>query len=196
MESVSVFLGAFGLVFIAEVADKTMLITLAFATRYKVRHVIIGVVLASILVSLVGVGIGQLFRFTLPRDMLLFLSGVVFVVLGIWTLFHKEAEHESMQDSYWWSRFGAVGIVFGGFFLAELADKTQVATLVFSSQVQDFFAAWVGASLGLVGANAAVIGIVKVLGKNIPQKVLTYATVVIFIGAGVYSIVQGFGWIG
>src|SRR5690349_2121936 len=92
------FLLALGLVFAAEMGDKTQLVALAFATRYKTWIVLVGVFGATILVHLLSVFIGEAAGLFIPLFWIQIAAGLAFVIFGVWTLHSKEIGDEVMCD--------------------------------------------------------------------------------------------------
>lgn len=82
-----------------------------------------------------------------------------------------------------------VGITF---FLAELGDKTMLATVTIASQQQSFFGVWLGSTLGMVVADGIAIIAGKMLGKRLPEKPIKYGAAAVFMISGIYTLLQAF----
>jgi putative Ca2+/H+ antiporter (TMEM165/GDT1 family) len=78
------------------------------------------------------------------------------------------------------------------FFLAELGDKTMLATVTIASQQQSFIGVWLGSTVGMVIADGLAIIVGKVLGKRLPEKIIRYGAALIFIASGAFTLVQAF----
>lgn len=112
------------LVLIAEMGDKTQLVALAFATRYRASIVLAGVFGATLLVHLFSVALGEVAGIALPGFWINLLAGLSFIGFGLWTLRGDQLEEGSVKEG----KFGPLVTVGVTFFLAELGDKTMLAT--------------------------------------------------------------------
>ncbi len=186
MNSLLVALAAsFFLIFIAEMGDKTQLVALSFATRYKPWKVLFGITLATLLVFLVSSLIGtQLARFV-PMKVLKIVVGLCFIGFGLWTLRGDKVEEDGRK-----SKFGPVITVAITFFLAEMGDKTQLATLALAARYNAFVAVWMGSTLGMVIADGLAILVGVIAGKKLPEHVIRYVSATIFMIAGVATVVE------
>ena len=176
-------------VFIAEMGDKTQLVALAFATRFRASIVLAGVFIATLLVHLFSVFLGEVAGLALPAFWINLIAGVAFVGFGLWTLRGDELGDEAKLKK---DRFGPLMTVSITFFLAELGDKTMLATVTIASQQQSFFGVWLGSTLGMVVADGIAIIVGKLLGKRLPEKPIKYGAAAVFIISGVYTLVQAF----
>jgi putative Ca2+/H+ antiporter (TMEM165/GDT1 family) len=177
-------------VFIAEMGDKTQLVALAFATRYKALTVISGVFIATFLVHLISVALGEAVSFALPIFWIKILAGVSFIVFGLWTLRGDELEDE--DELVGKTRFGPLLTVTTTFFLAELGDKTMLATITIASEQKSFVAVWLGSTIGMVLADGLAIIVGKVMGKNLPEKLIKYVGAAIFLISGLWTLWEAF----
>src|SRR5215212_1020472 len=157
----SAFFIALFFVFIAEMGDKTQLVTLAFATRYRATTVLAGVFIATLLVHLFSVGLGEVLGIALPLFWIKILAGLAFIGFGLWTLRGDKLDDEEKVAE---SRFGPIMTVGITFFLAELGDKTMLATVTIASQQQSFVPVWLGSTIGMVVADGIAVVVGKVLG--------------------------------
>jgi len=172
-------------VLIAEMGDKTQLVALSFATRYKPMKVLTGIFLATLLVHLVSALVGaQVARF-IPMQMLKVVVGLSFIGFGIWTL-----RGDKISDDGKNSRFGPVMTVGIAFFLAELGDKTQLATIALAARYQSFIAVWIGSTIGMVIADGLAIIIGVIAGKQLPEHIIRYVSATIFFIAGIATIIE------
>lgn len=176
-------------VLIAEMGDKTQLVALAFATRYKASVVLLGVFLATLLIHLFSVAIGEAAGFALPEFWIKVLAGLAFVGFGLWTLRGDEFDDEEKLKT---GRFGPLMTVAITFFLAELGDKTMLATITIASQQQSFIGVWLGSTLGMVIADGIAIIVGKVMGKKLPEKLVKYGAAAVFIVSGLYTLYQAY----
>ena len=193
MENTWRFLYVFGLIFAAEIADKTMLVTIFLVRKYKVWQVLIGIIPACYGVSLLGVGATHFAKGFLSGFWMDIIAGTLFIVLGIWS-FKEMNEEDDTEARSWLATFAAPVIAFVEFFIAEMADRTQGATITLSSGHGSFLLYWNATSLGLIAANLGAIIVMTKWGRNIPRKALMYAAGVLFFAFGVYTIPNALGF--
>ena len=175
-------------VLVAEMGDKTQLVALAFATRFKAWVVLSAVFVATLVVHLFSVAIGELAGFALPVFWIKIFAGLAFIGFGIWTLRGDELDEEETTGG----RFGPFLTVAVTFFLAELGDKTMLMTVTIASQEKSFVAVWLGSTIGMVIADGLAIIVGKLMGKNLPEKLIKYGAAAIFILSGSYTIYEAF----
>jgi len=176
---------AFFLVFVAEMGDKTQFMTLTFSTRYSTWTVIAAVASATILISLFSVLLGLLLGTTLPFFWINLIAGLAFISFGLWALLDEEAELEKAKSV---SRIGSFMAVSLAFFLAELGDRTMLATIMIAAREKSFMGAWLGSSIGLSSSNMLAIPAGKLMGKKLPRKSLKYITAIIFVLSGLFAL--------
>lgn len=168
----------------AELGDKTQLLTLGFATKFPVWEVIAAVGAASAILMAAAVLFGGIINCFVPQIYLQALAGILFIAFGLWTLFGTEKEEkidEGKNKSPFW-------IVFSGFLLAELGDKTQIATFALSAEHGVPFQIWLGATLGmlLINSIAALSG--GWIKKIIPEKIIKLLGAAVFIVFGIVGL--------
>lgn len=180
------FLSSFFLIFLAEMGDKTQLVALAFATRYKVKDVLLGIFFATLLVHLFSVFLGGGIGAVIPVLYVKWLAGLSFIGFGIWTLRGDTLEDGEKKSG----RFGPFLTVATAFFLAELGDKTMLATVTLAAQTRSFAGVWLGSTAGMVAADGLAIIVGITLGKRIPEKAIKYAAAAIFIICGIGIVLE------
>ncbi|MAG36390.1 MAG: hypothetical protein CL878_09120, partial [Dehalococcoidia bacterium] len=126
-----------GYLFLAEAADKTQLIVIAFAARLPARQVLAGVILAALLVNLLSVTVGSLLGSAFPRTPLQVAAGVLFVAVGFWTVLRRDTTGGREVH-----RLGPVMTVTLTIFWAELGDKSQLAAAGFAATTSAFILVW------------------------------------------------------
>ncbi len=189
------FLLSFGIIFVAELGDKSQLMAMTFATRYRFWTVLGGITIATAIVHLFSVAIGLAVGTALPLGFINLLAGLAFIGFGLWTLRGDELteQDEARAKRSSGSALLAVGVAF---FLAELGDKTMLATITLATN-NDWFGTWVGSTVGMVAADALAIGVGALLGKALPEKAVKYGAAVLFFLFGGLLIVEalrsGFG---
>lgn len=172
-------------VFVAEMGDKTQLVALAFATKYKALTVLAGVFLATIVVHLISVIVGGAVSNILPDFWLKIVAGLSFIGFGLWTLRGDSLDEDEMPAK---SKFGPLLTVAIAFFLAELGDKTMLATITVASEQQDFYGVWLGSTIGMVLADGLAIVVGKLMGKNLPEILIKYVGAAVFLISGVWTL--------
>jgi Ca2+/H+ antiporter, TMEM165/GDT1 family len=177
-----------GLVFLAELGDKTQLVALLLATRFKAGVVLTGIFVATLAVHALSVALGGATGQLLPLAWVYFLSGLAFIGFGWWTWRGDTLEDE---DSYSNRRFSSpFVIVFITFFLAELGDKTMLSTVTLAAS-QDLVPVWLGSTLGMVISDALAIWVGRVLGKQLPERTIKVGAAAIFVGFGLFYAIRG-----
>jgi putative Ca2+/H+ antiporter (TMEM165/GDT1 family) len=170
---------------LAEMGDKTQLVALAFATRFSARVVLGAIFVATLLVHLFSVAIGEVLGLMIPTFWLTLAAGVAFIGFGVWTLRGDSLDDDSVSKA---RRFGPFVTVAIAFFLAELGDKTMLATVTLASQFREAMPVWLGSTLGMVIADGVAVIIGLVVGKRLPTKAIKYGSAAVFILSGVVTI--------
>ena len=183
------FLLSFGVIFVAELGDKSQLMALAFAARYKATTVLVGITIATALVHAFSVVVGRVAAVNLPTPALNIGAGVAFLGFAAWTVRGDSltTEERARAGQTTRSPIIAVGIAF---FLAELGDKTMLATVTLAS-TEEMFGTWLGSTLGMVVADAMAIVIGKHLGARLPGRAIKVGAAVSFVVFGVLLILEG-----
>ena len=183
------FLLSTGVIFVAELGDKSQLMAMTFATRFRMRQVLLGITLATALVHLGSVAIGAAIGTSLPTDAIAVIAGLAFLGFAAWTLRGDELDDEEREKAHR-STASAVLAVGVAFFLAELGDKTMLATVTLATR-EGWFGTWLGSTLGMVAADALAIVVGAMLGRHLPERVIKYGAAAAFAVFGVLLIVQG-----
>jgi putative Ca2+/H+ antiporter (TMEM165/GDT1 family) len=188
------FLLSTAVIFVAELGDKSQLMAMTFAARYRVRDVLIGITVATAVVHLASVGIGVLVgaAFARYQGAISVVAGLAFLAFAAWTLRGDELTDEEAARAGR-STGAAVLAVGSAFFLAELGDKTMLATITLATQ-EEWFGTWVGSTLGMVLADALAIGVGAVLGRTLPEKAVRYGAAAAFAVFGLVLVAEGLGW--
>jgi Ca2+/H+ antiporter, TMEM165/GDT1 family len=179
---------------LAELGDKTQILALMLACRYKAWQVIVGVFGATLLVHLISTVVGQLLGIAIPAKIVAIVAGLAFVGFGVWTLKGDKVGEDAAAKP---SRFGPILTSGIAFFLAELGDKTQLATITLAgryaaqpgvSEGAAFWGVWMGSTIGMVIADGLAIFVGAVLGKKLPERLITRISGVLFIVVGIYML--------
>lgn len=178
----SAFLISFGVIFVAELGDKSQLMALTFATRYRAWPVLVGITIATSVVHLVSVAVGYGLGATIPTGWIALSAALAFLVFGAWTLRGDRLTEEEKQKAGQTTRSAFVAVTVS-FFLAELGDKTMLATITLATQ-HGWFGVWLGSTLGMVAADALAIVVGRALGKRLPERTIRYGAAVGFFVFG------------
>jgi putative Ca2+/H+ antiporter (TMEM165/GDT1 family) len=181
---VDALLLSFAVIFVAELGDKSQLMAMTFATRYTFWTVLAGITAATAVVHLASVAIGVLVGVRLPTTLINVIAGLAFIAFGLWTLrgdklTEVEKEKASRVNR---SAFFAVAVAF---FLAELGDKTMLATVTLATN-NGWFGTWIGSTVGMVAADALAIAVGAMLGKHLPEKAIKIGASVLFFAFGLW----------
>ncbi|BFU47249.1 TMEM165/GDT1 family protein [Krasilnikovia sp. MM14-A1004] len=179
---------SFAVVFVAELGDKSQLMALTFATRYRPWTVLAGITVATALVHAVSVGIGYGLGAALPTGWISLLAGLAFLAFGAWTL-RGDTLTEDERGKAERASGSAMLAVGGAFFLAELGDKTMLATITLATQ-HGWFGTWLGSTVGMVAADALAIMVGRLLGRHLPEKAIKYGAAALFAIFGIWLIVE------
>lgn len=152
------FVISFILIMIGELADKSQLLALVLATRYKASQVLLGVLLATFTIHFVSTGFGMLVGGFIPQGVLPWVSGLLFLFFGVWTLRGDTVDDEDAEAGKG-MRFGPVIAVAVAFFLAELGDKTQIMTITIAADPGGALLAVLKGSGAAVQQGLAAIGV-------------------------------------
>lgn len=182
------FAVSFGVIFVAELGDKSQLMALTFATRFKPLPVLVGITLATSVVHLVSVAVGYGLGASIPTGWISLVAAVAFVGFGAWTLRGDSLSDEEEDKA---KRAGGSAVVAASvaFFLAELGDKTMLATITLATQY-GWFGVWLGSTLGMVVADALAIVVGRKLGQKLPERVVAVGAAVLFFVFGAWLFVE------
>jgi putative Ca2+/H+ antiporter (TMEM165/GDT1 family) len=178
------FLVSLAVIFVAELGDKSQLMALAFATRYRIVPVLIGITAATAIVHAVSVVVGAALGATIPTRPITLIAGLAFLAFGAWTLRGDELNEEEERRAATTSARNTVLTVGTVFFLAELGDKTMLATITLATR-EGLVGTWLGSTIGMVIADALAIGVGRLLGARLPERAVKWGAAVAFFVFGV-----------
>jgi len=178
------FFAALGLVFVAELGDKTQLVALGFGARHRLAPVLAGVVAAYATTNLLSVVVGGLLGAAFPTRAIGLVGGVLFLGFAVWTLRSGGEDDEEVDDagdrSVFWTVYAAM-------FVAELGDKTMLATATLAAQGNPVLV-WFGATIGIVLSGTLGVLLGRWFGANLPERVTRIGSAVLFAGFGLVLI--------
>ena len=182
-----------GVVFLAELGDKSQLMTMTYALRHRWWVVLSGVGIASFMVHGLSVTIGHFLGLTLPERPIAFAAAVVFLLFALWTWRDGRVNGEEGVRPVAEPRHVLLAVI-SSFVLAELGDKTMLATVALASD-NNWAGVWIGATAGMVLADAVAIAVGAVLHKRLPERLLHRMAGVLFLLFGLWMLFDGaFGW--
>jgi len=183
---------AFGVIFVAELGDKSQLMALAFSTRFSAWRVLIGITIATAITHAISVGIGEVVGNHLPTRWLNLVAGLAFLGFAWWT-WRGDALDEDDEEAAArvgrasaWRAIGAIGVTF---FLAEMGDKTMLATITLATK-EPWFAVWLGSTIGMVAADALAIVVGQQMGSRLPERAIRIGATLAFVVFGALLLVE------
>ena len=207
------FLISFVLVGLAELGDKSQLLLLGFAARYRPFKVVLGAAIAIAILQAVSVGLGQAVGALLPERLVAFVAGALFVGFGIVT-WRGASSAEEDEEGGRTLALGPVLTVAAALLLAELGDKTQLMTVSIAADpaaalrtlgaiaegitapaagaLSTAFGVWLGSSVGFLLADAIAIVVGAVLGAKLPKQTIARFSGVIFVLFGLITLASAF----
>ena len=181
------FLLSFAVIFVAELGDKSQLMALAFATRYPAVPVLIAITAATAIVHAGSVLVGSTVAIALPPTLIQFVAGLAFLGFAVWTL-RGDVLGDADEARAARALSGSVVLTVGtAFFLAELGDKTMLATVTLATR-EEALGTWLGSTAGMVVADAIAIGVGRLLGRALPERAIRYGAAFAFFVFGVVLI--------
>ncbi|OPY73492.1 MAG: hypothetical protein A4E62_00462 [Syntrophorhabdus sp. PtaU1.Bin002] len=177
------YLASLTFVVLAEMGDKTQLLAMAFASRYRWQTVMWGVFAATLCNHFLAVIVGNYLTTFIPLHYIQIAAAASFILFGLWTLRGDTLDNEDKRFTF--SPFWTVAVAF---FIAEMGDKTQLATVALAAQYQNVIGVWFGTTTGMLVADAIGIIIGIVLGKKIPERFIKWFAATIFIIFGILGL--------
>lgn len=180
-------INSFLLVFASEMGDKTQLLALLLATRYKKPWtILLGVFIATVLNHALATWAGAWVSTLVTHQTLIYILSGIFFVFGLWILI-PDKEEEFKEKGH----FGALVTTIIAFFLAEMGDKTQLATIALGARYQDIVMVTLGTTIGMMGSNALAIFLGEKLLRRVPMKWVRIFSCFLFIVFGIGILVKG-----
>ena len=175
-----------GVVALAEMGDKTQLLAFLLAARFKRPvPIIAGIFLATIVNHGLAGALGVWITTTLSPQIMRWVLGISFLAMAAWTLIPDKIEDE---ESSMTTRFGVFGATLVTFFLAEMGDKTQVATVAMAAHYQDAWKVVAGTTLGMMIADVPAVFLGDKLSAKLSLKWLHAAAALVFAALGVATL--------
>jgi putative Ca2+/H+ antiporter (TMEM165/GDT1 family) len=183
---VEAFLISAGIVALGEIGDKTQLLALMLAARFrKPAPIIAGILVATLANHALAGYLGNLVRSWLAPDVLRWVVAASFFAVAVWALKPDSIDDAAPPPV---SRWGVFGVTLVAFFLAEIGDKTQVATMVLAARFDSLAAVVLGPTTGLLLADVPVVLIGKAAATRIPFRAVRIAAALLFAALGAYAL--------
>lgn len=182
------FLISTGIVALAEMGDKTQLLALILAARFRKPWPIVAGILVATLANHAAAGaLGAWIQTMVSPSTLRIVLGVSFLAMAVWMLIPDKMDDAEGDKA---PRFGVFGTTLVLFFLAEIGDKTQIATVMLAARFDGALVAVVaGTTLGMMLANAPAVWLGEKLTQRVPVRAVHLVSAVIFAGLGIAALV-------
>lgn len=183
------FLVSFGAVALAEIGDKTMLLSLVLAAKFRKPWAICaGILIAALLSQTIAAQLGAWLAQWLTPEIQRWLIGGSFLVVAAWALLPEKMD--SQDEAPPTRGRGALLTTVVAFFLAELGDRTQIATVVLGAQYQALWQVIAGGTLGLLVANVPVVWLGARYARKLPSRATRYASAALFAAIGIWILLR------
>lgn len=175
-----------GVVALAEIGDKTQLLAFILATRFKKPiPIILGILLATIINHGLAGALGAWITTAVSPTVLRWVLGLSFMGMAAWTLIPDKISDEEAQTT---QRVGVFGATFITFFLAEMGDKTQIATIAMAAHYSSSWMVVIGTTLGMLIANVPAVLAGEKLAHKIPMRLIHSIAAAIFVLLGIATL--------
>lgn len=179
------FLVSTGIVALAEIGDKTQLLAFVLAARFrKPIPIIVGILVATIVNHAFAGALGAWITSTVAPETMRWVLGLSFIGMAVWTLIPDKLDEDDARPA----RFGVLGTTLVAFFLAEMGDKTQVATVALAAQYHAFFAVVAGTTFGMMIANVPAVLLGERISHRMPVRTVHAVAAGIFAILGVATL--------
>ncbi|EQB14018.1 membrane protein [Sphingobium lactosutens DS20] len=183
------------LVALAEMGDKTQLLAMLLATRFrKPVPIILGILVATIANHFLAALVGHSIAGVLTQPWFRYAVAASFIAMAAWTLIPDEIDEDAPLKAP--SKAGVFLTTLVAFFLVEMGDKTQVATVALGAQFDNLLAVTAGTTLGMMIANVPAVLFGEALARKVPMRALQLAAALLFLLLGLWMIADLQGWVG
>lgn len=182
------FLVSTGIVALAEIGDKTQLLSLVLAAKF--RHpipIILGILVATILNHAGAGAVGAWVTTLLGADALRWILGLSFLAMAVWIMIPDKLDDDDVKVDV--THYGIFGATLVAFFLAEMGDKTQIATVALAAQYASLFWVVAGTTLGMMIANVPAVLLGDKMANKLPLKLVHGIAAAIFAVLGIVALV-------
>lgn len=183
------FLVSTGVVAIAEIGDKTQLLAILLACKFRRPWPIVaGILAATLLNHALAATVGTLVAAAVEPAVMRWILGASFIAMGAWALIPDKVDED--EGGAGTSRFGAFLATAVAFFLVEMGDKTQVATVALGARFADVGLVTAGTTLGMMIANIPAVLLGNALIRRVPMKAVRIAAALLFLAIGTWMLAQ------
>ncbi len=180
------FLISTGIVALAEMGDKTQLLALLLAARFRKPWPIVwGILVATVLNHAMAGALGAWITTLTSPQTLRWILGASFIAMAVWILIPDKLGDRADKRPM---RFGVFGTTLVLFFFAEMGDKTQIATVMLAARFDAYVAVVAGTTLGMMLANAPVVWLGERITRLVPLRVVHVASAIVFLGLGLFAL--------
>lgn len=184
------FLISTAIVALAEMGDKTQLLALLLAARFRKPLPILLAILAATLINHgLSAALGQWITTILSPEILRWILALGFIGMAIWMLIPDQLDDENESINKW-QKYGVFGATFILFLLAEIGDKTQIATVALAARFDSIFWVMIGTTLGMMIANAPAVFVGNKMAEKLPVSLIHKIGALIFLIIGVSTLMQ------
>jgi putative Ca2+/H+ antiporter (TMEM165/GDT1 family) len=182
IEAFAVSLGA---IFVSEIGDKTQVLAIMLAARFKRPWpIVLGIAVATLANHFIAGAVGAWLRLHLGATLMRGCLGVSFLLAAAWVLKPDRADDNPKPVG----RYGVFGITVTSFFLAEMGDKTQLATLMLAAKYRSLLAVVAGTTAGMLLADVPAVFLGHVAADRIPFKAVRIVAALVFAALGVLTL--------
>jgi putative Ca2+/H+ antiporter (TMEM165/GDT1 family) len=183
------FLVSTGVVALAEIGDKTQLLALVLAARYrKPVPIVIGILVATVLNHALAGSVGAVLAHLVEPRVMRWILGASFLAMALWMLIPDKLEGEQQPKP---PRFGVFATTLFAFFMLEMGDKTQIATVALAAKYPQLAAVVAGTTLGMMLANVPAVLLGEVAATKLPLRVVRAVCAAVFAVIGVLVLADG-----
>lgn len=179
------FVRAFALIFIAEMGDKSQIIAMTFATQYKIKDVLLGVTIGVMFNHAIAILLGNFISLVIPTNYIYIIAGFLFIGFGLNSL--SLEEEEEINDKM---EFNPIITVAIAFFIGELGDKTQLATMTIAAEAINPLLVFLGTTSAMIVTSSLGIFIGSKVGKKIPEVSIKIVSSLVFLIFGVFRVLD------
>jgi len=178
-----------GVVALGEMGDKTQLLALLLAARYRApRAIIAGILVATLANHAAAAALGAWLTRLLDPTLLRWTLGLSFIAVAAWMLVPDRADERALERPA--SGHGVFWLTTIAFFLAEMGDKTQIATVALAARYSDLVAVVAGTTLGMMIANVPAVLLGEVVAQKVPMRLVHGIAALIFAVLGVLTLLN------
>ena len=183
------FLISTGIVALAEMGDKTQLLSLVLAARFrKPWPIVLGIFVATLANHALAGAVGSWVTRMLGPDVLRWVLGASFIAMAIWMLIPDKLDEDDQPSTT--SKLGVFGTTLVAFFLAEMGDKTQIATVALAARYHSFYAVVAGTTLGMMIANVPAVFVGEAIARRVSMKLMHGIAALVFALLGIATLLN------